>query len=291
MDPRQAGRDRIVGRQYVADAAAERIHQVFFRMAIGREIDPLAPAALAAVVLKRLLQMSAARMDEQVAGVQKALDGVEPVQHQVHRPPGEDSRAKHPLVFGVSRRAQRRSSRRGRVDANLINAAATGELIGQRLDGAGIFQAHDILGVVIAEHRHPRPVGPRIRADLEEHRRGVPRRSGIDGAADEVRGVVLGVDRDVPGRIEPGKPDAVGGLEKLGVDLLSSELGIFIQADNLREKLFRQVRLVGVRGIGRLDGGRVGEDSSENREPARRGRDQRLRVGAGPQRQHRQVPG
>ena len=59
-------------------------------------------------------------MDHQVSGVQEALDGVEPVQHQVLQPPGDDSRAKHPLVFGVGGRAERRSSRRGRVDSNLF---------------------------------------------------------------------------------------------------------------------------------------------------------------------------
>jgi hypothetical protein len=101
MDPREAGRERIAVGQCIANAAAERVHQVFFRMAIGREIDPLAAAALAAVVSKRLFQMSAARMDHQIASVQEALDGVEPVQHQVLRPPGDDSRAKHALVFGV----------------------------------------------------------------------------------------------------------------------------------------------------------------------------------------------
>ena len=44
-------------------------------------------------------------------------------------------------------------------------------------------------------------------------------------------------------------------------------------------------------GIGRLDGGRLGEDAPQDREAARRGRDQGLGIGAGPQRQHRQVPG
>ena len=131
MNPRQAGRERIALGKCIANAAAERVHQVFFRMPIGREVDPLAAAALAAVVSKSVPQMSAARMDHQVPGVQQALDGVEPVQHQVLRPPGEDSRAKHPLVFGVGGRAERRSSRRGRIDSNLINPPPTGELIGQ----------------------------------------------------------------------------------------------------------------------------------------------------------------
>ena len=55
----------------IANAAAERVHHVFFRMAIGREIDPLAAAALAAVVSERVLQPRAPRVDRQVAGFQK----------------------------------------------------------------------------------------------------------------------------------------------------------------------------------------------------------------------------
>ena len=73
-------------------------------------------------------------------------------------------------------------------------------------------------------------------------------------------------DGDVPGRVEAGEPDTLGRLEELGVDLLPAQPGILIQADDLSEELARQVGLVGVGGIGRLDGGRLGEDASEDRE-------------------------
>ena len=43
----------------ITDAAAQRIHQVFFRMPIGRKIKPLAPPALTGVVSKRMLQVKA----------------------------------------------------------------------------------------------------------------------------------------------------------------------------------------------------------------------------------------
>ena len=75
------------------------------------------------------------------------------------------------------------------------------------------------------------------------------------------------------------------------VDLLPAQPGLFIEGDDLIEELPRQVGLVGVGGIGRLDGGRLGEDASQDRDAARRCRDQGLGIGAGPQRQHRQVPG
>ncbi len=42
----------------VADAAAERVHEIFFRMAIGREFDPLAAAALADVVADHALKVN-----------------------------------------------------------------------------------------------------------------------------------------------------------------------------------------------------------------------------------------
>jgi hypothetical protein len=53
----------------IANAAAERVHQVFFRMAVGREVDPLTTPALAAVISKRVLQAQAPRVDDQVTGV------------------------------------------------------------------------------------------------------------------------------------------------------------------------------------------------------------------------------
>jgi len=56
-------------------------------MAIGREVEPLAAAALLAVVSERLLQLRAPGMDRQVVGLQQQLDGVEPVQDLVLRPP------------------------------------------------------------------------------------------------------------------------------------------------------------------------------------------------------------
>jgi len=47
MDPREMGRKRVALGQCAANAAAERIDYVFFRMAVGREVDteaPLGPA-------------------------------------------------------------------------------------------------------------------------------------------------------------------------------------------------------------------------------------------------------
>ena len=142
----------------------------------------------------------------------------------------------------------------------------TRQLIGQRLDGAGVLLAHHVEGMVIAKHGHALAVGARIGADLEKHRRRVPRRAGVDRAADVVPGMVLGLERDMPGRVEAGEPDPLGRLEKLGVDLLPAQPGILIQADDLSEKLARQMGLVGVSGIGRLDGGRLGEDAPEDRD-------------------------
>ena len=64
MDPREVGRQRIAVWQGVANAAAERIDHVLFRMAVGREIDPLPAPALPAIVLKSVLQPNAARRFE-----------------------------------------------------------------------------------------------------------------------------------------------------------------------------------------------------------------------------------
>ena len=113
----------------------------------------------------------------------------------------------------------------------------TRQLIGQRLDGEGIFLAHHVEGVVIAKHRHALAVGVRIVADLEKHRRRVPRRAGVDRATDVIGRVILGLERDVPGRVEAREPDPLGCLEKLGVDLLPAQLRILIQADDLSEEL------------------------------------------------------
>ena len=106
MDPRQIRRQSNAPRQGIANTAAERVDHVFFRMAVGREVNPLAAPALPAVVSERVSQAHAPGVDCQVAGFQKQLEGIEPVQDQMLRPPGEDSRAEHPLVFGVGGRAQ-----------------------------------------------------------------------------------------------------------------------------------------------------------------------------------------
>ena len=90
MDPREPGLGRADLGQGVANAAAERVHHVFFGMAIGRVVQPLAAAALPAVVSERVLQPRAPRVDRQVAGLEQQLDGVEPVQDPVARPVGED---------------------------------------------------------------------------------------------------------------------------------------------------------------------------------------------------------
>ena len=73
--------------------------------------------------------------------------------------------------------------------------------------------------------------------DLKEHGRRVPRRAGVDRAADVVDGVEFGLDRDMPGRVEAGEPDTLGGLEELGVDLLPAQPGILIQATIWVEEL------------------------------------------------------
>ena len=77
--------------QYVATAPAERVHHVFLRMSVSREIDPLTPAALLAVVSKSLLEPHAPRVNRQAALVQQQLDGVKPVQDLVGRPPPDDT--------------------------------------------------------------------------------------------------------------------------------------------------------------------------------------------------------
>jgi hypothetical protein len=69
MDLVKVGRGRTVPRQGITNAAAERVDQVFFQMAIGREVDPLAAAALPAVVSERVLQPRAQWVDRQVANV------------------------------------------------------------------------------------------------------------------------------------------------------------------------------------------------------------------------------
>ncbi len=74
----------------VADAAAERVDQVFFGMAVRRLVDPLAAAAPAAVRLEGLLQPRAPRVDQEVAAFQQQVEGLEPVQNQVVRPPGNE---------------------------------------------------------------------------------------------------------------------------------------------------------------------------------------------------------
>ena len=50
MDGAEVGRWHQALGKGVADAAAERVDHVFFRMAVGRVVDPLAAAALAAYV-------------------------------------------------------------------------------------------------------------------------------------------------------------------------------------------------------------------------------------------------
>src|SRR5271166_1357951 len=62
----------------VADTAAERVDQVFFGMAVGRVVDPLAAAALATVGLEGVLQPRAPRVDQEVAAFQQQVEGLEP---------------------------------------------------------------------------------------------------------------------------------------------------------------------------------------------------------------------
>ena len=99
------------------------IHQVFFGMAIGREVQPVAAAALPAIVSERVLEAGAPRVDGQVAVVQQHLNGIEPVQDLVVRPPSEGSLAEDEFVLGVGGRTNRRSSGRSRVDADQVDAA------------------------------------------------------------------------------------------------------------------------------------------------------------------------
>jgi hypothetical protein len=58
----------------IAHAAAHRIDQVFFRMAVGRVVDPFAAAALAAVRLEGVLQPRAPRVDREVAAFHQQVD-------------------------------------------------------------------------------------------------------------------------------------------------------------------------------------------------------------------------
>ncbi len=58
-------------RHRIANAAAKRVHQVFFGMAIGRKINPLPAASLPLVIEKRVLQVAASRVDLQVAGLRE----------------------------------------------------------------------------------------------------------------------------------------------------------------------------------------------------------------------------
>ena len=90
----------------VANTAAERVDHVFFGMAIGRVVDPLAAAALAAVRLEGVLEPRAPRVDQLVAAFQQEVECLEPVQNEVGRPPGDQPRAEDPLVFRVGGRAQ-----------------------------------------------------------------------------------------------------------------------------------------------------------------------------------------
>jgi hypothetical protein len=48
-------------------------------MAVSREVDPLTTPALAAITAERLFQPRLARVHDQVAGVQKQLNGIQTV--------------------------------------------------------------------------------------------------------------------------------------------------------------------------------------------------------------------
>jgi hypothetical protein len=118
----------------VADAAAERVDHVFFGMAVGRVVDPLAAAALASVSLKGVPQPRAPWVDQQVAAFQQQVKHLEAVQNRVAWPPRDKARAEYLLELGVGRRPERRSSHRGRVEPHAVDLAMAGELIGQFLD-------------------------------------------------------------------------------------------------------------------------------------------------------------
>ena len=83
MDLLEPGHDHGAFGQGVADSAAERVHEVFLGMAVGREVEPFAAAALLAIVAKRVLQPDAPRVKDQVVVLQQQLDRVEPVQDYV----------------------------------------------------------------------------------------------------------------------------------------------------------------------------------------------------------------
>jgi hypothetical protein len=134
MDSAEVGWWRQALGKGVADAAAERVDNVFFGMAIGRIVDPLAAAALASVGLKGVPQPRAPWVDQQVAAFQQQVKHLEPVQNQLARPQRDKARAEHLLVLGVGRRPERRSSHRGRVEPHALDLAMAGELIGQFLD-------------------------------------------------------------------------------------------------------------------------------------------------------------
>ena len=119
------------------------------------------------------------------------------------------------------------------------------------MDGAEVGRWHQAIGkgvadaaaervdhvsVVIAKHGHARRSHAIIVADLVKHGRGVPRSAGVDRAADVVNGVVFRLDGEMPGRVEPREPDALGRVEELGVDLLAAQPGILLQTDDLGEE-------------------------------------------------------
>jgi hypothetical protein len=107
------------------------------------------------------------------------------------------------------------------------------------------------------------------------------RRASANRAADRITRVVLGGGTHVPLRVERGEPDTVGGLEKLGVDLLPAQPGLFIQADDLGEERARQVGLVGIEGVGGHDRAGRGQFVRDALKPGSTFRQNDFRLGLG----------
>src|SRR5262249_5384327 len=97
MDRAELGSGHQAFGKGVANAATQRVDEVFLGMVVGREVDPPAAAALAAVALESDLQPQAPRVNQEVAGFQQYFERLEPVEDHVLRPASEEARAEHPL--------------------------------------------------------------------------------------------------------------------------------------------------------------------------------------------------
>ena len=144
MDRVEVGARKQALGEGVADAATERVDPVFFRMAVGRVVDPLAAAALAAVRTEGVLEPRAPRVDQEVAAFQQQVEGLKPVQNQVARPPGDEPRAEHLRAdtLGGAGKAHRQLVNTGRNCRAFSGARAPRGFLARR-NGAFHIECHD----------------------------------------------------------------------------------------------------------------------------------------------------